>query len=68
MIYVTEFDPVTLQHKSASVNSMFESIEQVINTMAGTGVQPKQQTPRMVLYDGIVFSDYKFIDELETIA
>lgn len=57
MIYITEFDPVSLQCISLSVDSGFATLGDVIETM---GIPNSIPTPRVAIYSCIAFSDFPF--------
>jgi len=56
MIYATEFNPATLQCTAKSADCGFDTIEQV-QVVMGIG---KLITRRVLLCDGVVFSDFPF--------
>ena len=56
-IYMTQFDPATLQCTSPSVDSGFVSLINVIEVM---GIPKSIPTKRVALYDGVVISDFPF--------
>jgi len=55
-VYATEFNPVTLQCTAKSTDCGFDTIEQV-QVVMGIG---KLITRRVLLCDGVVFSDFPF--------
>ena len=65
MIYATQYDVATLQCTSVSIDAGFNTIGEVLTMLSNA----KQVTPRVLLCDGVVFSDFKYcIDLLETIT
>ncbi len=57
MIYVTSFDGITKQVTSLSIDSMFLSLDEVINAI---GDEYIKATKRLIIYENVVFSDFPF--------
>ena len=57
MIYLTQYDPLTLAATSASTDSGFATLEQVTECMGA----PQHRQARWMTYpDGVAFSDFPF--------
>lgn len=56
-IYATNFDPNDLDNPGPSIDSGFESLDQVMKTL---GCDYRTKSNRTVVYEGIVFSDFIF--------
>ena len=62
-IYVTSFDPRNKQVTNLSINSGFKSLLEVTDTLGDKYIEI---TKRMVIYEGVVFSNFPFQSESVT--
>lgn len=55
-IYVTEFDPSTLQATAASTDSGFGSLDEAVSVL---GEEYVRRSYRCVIYPGVMISDFE---------